>query len=102
IGTFQISSTHILKVLLHLCIYIYIQILNAKFILLTEFCHLEMNGLDLNSLVLQESEVSGVKWIHYRDLIAELKSGSVDYVPCNPDDIQGYGQLFAILQTRYP
>jgi len=56
--------------------------------------------VDLSSLILQESEVSAVKWISCRDLVKAFQSNDSAFVPCHTTG--PYGQLFEIIQKRYP
>eukprot|EP01118_Nematostelium_gracile_P002034 TRINITY_DN12131_c0_g1_i1.p1 TRINITY_DN12131_c0_g1~~TRINITY_DN12131_c0_g1_i1.p1 ORF type:complete len:187 (-),score=50.02 TRINITY_DN12131_c0_g1_i1:4-564(-) len=56
--------------------------------------------IDLSTLVLQESELTEVKWIHYRDLVTKLNENDQDFVPCETQS--EYRKLFTILQERYP
>lgn len=60
----------------------------------------EEMDVDLSTLKLQESEVSAVKYVHYEDLITQLKAGDPQYVPCDPIN-GGYAQLFSTLRTKF-
>jgi len=57
--------------------------------------------LKLSDLVLQESEVSDAKFIHFEDLAQALRRGDEDIIPTDPDDDNGYGRFFKIIREKY-
>ena len=55
---------------------------------------------DLSQLVLQEEEVSEVKWMHYEQLLAKLVANDPEYVPIHNEE--AFNQFIQILSERYP
>ncbi|XP_064985900.1 nudix hydrolase 3-like isoform X2 [Musa acuminata AAA Group] len=58
-----------------------------------------LSPIPMEAFTLQESEVSSVKYIHWKDYKNVLEEGDEQYVPY---DVTGqYGQLFIIIEQRY-
>ncbi|WOL08617.1 nudix hydrolase 3 [Canna indica] len=58
-----------------------------------------MGPIPMEAFTLQDSEVSSVKYLHWKDYKHILEQGDEQYVPY---DLTGqYGQLFIILEKRY-
>jgi len=56
--------------------------------------------VDLKTLVLQESEVSGVQSFYYKDLMQRYKESDATFVPIPPEGTY-YKQLFAHIEKRF-
>nr|XP_009380775.1 PREDICTED: nudix hydrolase 3 [Musa acuminata subsp. malaccensis] len=58
-----------------------------------------LSPIPMEAFTLEESEVSSVKYIHWKDYKNVLEEGDEQYVPY---DVTGqYGQLFIIIEQRY-